>query len=133
MPIIRRLLAQRRWAVLICTAALLLKLLVPTGYMLSEQHGRLAITMCSGMDGSMVGMSKASDRPDGDKSKGHGKAGVPCPFASLSAPSLEAIDPVLLFQLFAFIMAVGIVASTRRAAVSRMRLRPPLRAPPIHL
>lgn len=132
MLLIRRLLAQRQSAVLICTAALLLKLLVPAGYMIFSGHGGLAITACSGMNASAAGMSMPSDLPDGDPSKHHGKVGNPCPFASLSAPSLGAIDPVLLVQLFAFITATGLVAATKRAAPSRARLRPPLRAPPAH-
>ena len=40
MQAIRHLLAQRHLAVLICAAALLLKLLVPTGYMIDSDHGK---------------------------------------------------------------------------------------------
>ena len=78
-------------------------------------------------------MSMPGDLPDRGKSKDHGKVGVACPFAGLSAPSLAATDPVLLVGLLVFIMAVGITATVAGAALSRAWLRPPLRAPPTHL
>jgi hypothetical protein len=46
---VRRLLAKPYLAVLICAATLLLKLLVPTGYKIANDHGRFAITICSGI------------------------------------------------------------------------------------
>ena len=49
MPAIRRLLAQRHLAVLLCVAVLLLKLLVPTGYMIANDGGAITIVTCSGM------------------------------------------------------------------------------------
>ena len=49
MQVVRHLLAQRRLAVLICAAALLMKLLVPAGYMIGNDHGRLSIILCSGI------------------------------------------------------------------------------------
>ena len=132
MPVIRRLLAHPRLVVLICAVALLLKVLVPTGYMISNGPSGPAITVCSGMDAA-PGMSMPGDLPDQGKSKDHGKVGVPCPFASLSAQSLVAIDPVLLVELLVFIMVGGIAATVAGAAPSRVWLRPPLRAPPTHL
>lgn len=129
VPVIRRLLAQPRLAVLICAVALLLKVLVPTGYMISDGPSGLAITVCSDMDAA-PGMSMPGDLPDPGKSKDHGKVGIPCPFASLSAQSLPAIDPALLVQLFDFIMAGGVGVVGISASPSRTWLRPPLRAPP---
>ena len=132
MPVIRRLLAHPRLVVLICAVALLLKVLVPTGYMISDGPGGPAITICSGMKAA-PGVSIPGDLPDQGRSEDQGKVGVPCPFASLSALSLAAIDPVLLVHLLVFIMVVGFAATVAGAAPARVRLRPPLRAPPTHL
>ena len=94
---IRHLLAQRHLAVLICAATLLLKLLVPTGYMIDSDHGRIAITICSGTGPATMAMEMPGmhgDMPDHGKSKDHGKAEMPCAFSGLSAAMTGAIDPI---------------------------------------
>jgi len=132
----RQLLAQRHLAVLICAATLLLKLLVPTGYMIDSDHGRITITICSGtasrpMTMKMPGMH--GDMPDHDKSKDHGKAEMPCAFSGLSAAMLGAIDPVQLAALIVFILALRLIATILPARSRPAYLRPPLRGPPTHL
>lgn len=81
MHAVRHLLTQRHLAVLICAATLLLKLLVPTGYMIDNDHGRMTVTICSGtapptMTTEMPGMH--GNMPDHGESKDHGKAEIPC-------------------------------------------------------
>lgn len=132
---VRRLLAQRHLAVLICAAALALKLLVPTGYMIDGSHGRIAVTICSGtgpvtmmmempgMDHSMLDHGK----------KDHGKAEMPCAFAGLSAAMTGAIDPIQIAALIAFVMALGLVAMVPPVPSRPVYLRPPLRGPPATL
>jgi len=132
---IRHLLAQRHLAVLLCVATLLLKVLIPTGYMVASDHGRIAITLCPGAGpvtmSDMPGMH--GDMPDHGKSGDHGKAEMPCAFSSLSAAVTDAIDPVQLASLIAFILAVGVVATRMPAPARPAFLRPPLRAPPAYL
>ncbi|MEJ8629079.1 hypothetical protein P0F65_02870 [Sphingomonas sp. I4] len=48
MTAIRSLFAQRHLAVLLCAAALLLKLIVPTGYMVGPVDGGMGIVLCPG-------------------------------------------------------------------------------------
>jgi hypothetical protein len=139
VPAIRTLLAQRRLAVLLCVATLLLKVVVPTGYMIDEERGRIAITICSGTGpvtmamnmpaahGAMPGHGKADNQ---GKAGDHGKAEMPCAFASLSFPGLDAIDPIQLAVFMAFIMAVGFAGFLPLPALRRAHLRPPLRGPP---
>lgn len=136
MAAVRHLLAQRHFAVLICAAALLLKLVVPAGYMIATDHGRLTITICSGtmpraMTMAMPGMNADSD--DHGTSKDHGKPEMPCVFAGLSAAMLAAVDPVLLAGLVAFVMAIGLVGIVLPTQYDPAYLRPPLRGPPTHL
>ena len=138
----RHVLAHRHLATLICVAALALKLLIPSGYMISAEHGRIAITICSGfapqtispvtsrdMDLTMPEMH--GDMADQGKSDEHGRTEMPCAFSSLSAHALAAVDPVLLIAAIAFVMAVGsrAVGSPRLALTPH--LRPPSQGPPV--
>lgn len=114
-------------------AALALKLLVPAGYMVSSDHGRIAITICSGvapqsMNMAMPGMH--GDMADHGKSKEHGKAEMPCAFTSLSVQALGAIDPILLIVAIAFVLAMGLRFVARPTLAAPSHLRPPLRGPP---
>ena len=141
---IRHLLAQRHLAVLICAAALLLKLLVPTGYMIENDHGGFAIVICPGtapatsamtmpgMDGDMAAMHGAM--PDHGKAKEHGgKAEMPCTYSGLSAQALGAVDPVMLVAALAVVAAMALLGAPRPAVPSTPYLRPPLRGPPLPL
>jgi hypothetical protein len=138
----RRLLAQRHLAVLICAAALALKLLVPAGYMIDRSHGRLTITICTSSTQPLVAaamptMDHAMPDHDGmdhgrtDHGKGDtGRAEMPCLFSSLSAAVTQATDPIQIAALIAFVMTSGIVAVVPSARPAPAHLRPPLRGPP---
>jgi hypothetical protein len=133
---VRRLLAQRYLAMLVCAATLLLKLLVPTGYMIGSEHGRMTIELCSGVAGQPMTMTMPGmhgDMPGHGKSQDHGKAEMPCAFSGLSAASLGAVDPIQLAALIAFVMAIGLLPAVLPAIVRRGYLRPPLRGPPFSL
>lgn len=140
---IRHLLAQRHLAVLICASALLLKLLVPTGYMIANEAGRLTVTICSGvvstampmtmsgMDADMAAMH--GTMPDHDGSKKHGKVEMPCAYAGLSAQVLGAVDPVLLTTALAYVATNALLTAPRPALKPAPHLRPPSRGPPLSL
>ena len=120
---------------LLCAATLVLRLLVPTGYMIANEHGRLAIELCSGVAPQSMAMAMPGmhgGMPDHGK-KDHGKAEMPCAFSGLSAASLGAVDAVQLAGLVAFIMAVGLCPAVLPAPARRTYLRPPLRGPPATL
>ncbi|MFS0773439.1 hypothetical protein [Sphingomonas sp. 1P08PE] len=138
----RRLLLRRDLAVLLCVAALLLKLLVPTGYMITNDHGLPTITICPGVAPApaamvmhgMHGMATdhAASMGHGDKG-GHRKADqadAPCAYAGLSAATLGAIDPVQLAGLLAFIAATGFRSVHPSAPLDASHLRPPPIGPP---
>ncbi|TPG49334.1 DUF2946 family protein [Sphingomonas glacialis] len=135
MQAVRHLIAQRNFAVLICAAALLLKLLVPAGYMVASDHGRLAIIICSGTMPSPMTMAMPGthgDMTDPGAPKDHGKAEMPCAFAGLSAAMMAAVDPILLAGLVAFVMAIGLAGAVLPTRSDPAYLRPPLRGPPPH-
>ncbi|MBC3940098.1 DUF2946 family protein [Sphingomonas albertensis] len=136
MQLGRYLLAQRHLTVLICAATLLLKLLVPTGYMIDADHGRFAITICAGTAPAAAAMDMPGmhgDMPDHGKSKDHGKAEMPCAFSGLSAAVLSPVDPIQLAALIAFVLAIGLTATVPPAPSRPAFLRPPLRGPPAYL
>lgn len=136
MQAIRHLLAQRHLAVLICAVTLLLKLLVPPGYMIDADHGRFAITICSGvapatMTMDMPGMHGGT--ADHGKSKDQGTRELPCAFTGLSAAVLCPIDPIQLAALIAFVLAISLTTIVPPAPSQPAFLRPPLRGPPAYL
>lgn len=114
-------------------ATLLLKLLVPAGYMIDSQDSRLSIVVCSGSDARTMTVEMPGGMPDHGSSKGHGKAEMPCAFSGLSAASLGAIDPTQFAALVAFVMAAGIFGRVLLPPSRRAHFRPPLRGPPASL
>lgn len=121
---------------LLCVATLLLKLLVPTGYMIDNDHGRLSMTICSGTGPATVAMEMPGmhgNMPDHGKSKDHGKAEMPCAFSGLSAAAMGATDPIQLAGLIAFVMAMGVIGFALPRPSTPPFLRPPLRGPPAYL
>ena len=125
MTAIRSLLAQRHGAVLLCAAALLLRLIVPTGYMIGDVGGHMAITLCPGTAAATAPAHGSHDH----RGREHG-ADLPCAFSGLSTAGLAAVDPALLAAFIAFVMATGLVAPALSRPAAPPHLRPPLRGPP---
>ncbi|MBE2993718.1 hypothetical protein IFR23_17085 [Sphingomonas sp. CFBP 13603] len=141
MPAIRRLLAQRHLAVLLCVAVLLLKLLVPTGYMIANDRAAITIVTCSGMTTEAMAMPGMGDdmattkaaMPDHQPSTDHGKTEMPCAYAGLSAQILGAVDPVILLAALAVVATSALLAAPGATLQPHPYLRPPLRGPPLSL
>lgn len=132
MSFVRRLIAQRYLAVVILAAALVLKLVVPTGYMLVTEHGHFTMALCSGLAPPPTAMAMPGmhgEMPHHGK-RDHGKTEMPCAFAAVSAQALSGADPTLLVLLVVFILAAGLYPAALPAIVRRSHLRPPLRGPP---
>jgi hypothetical protein len=137
----RYLLAQRHLAALIYAAAILLRLLVPTGYMVAPDHGWFAITICSGMATGAGDMAMPSTdhamamahgtMPDTGQPKDHDKPEMPCAFSGLSAQVLGSVDIVLLAIALAAVAIMALRAIPRVAPRAAPYLRPPLRGPPL--
>jgi len=117
----------------VLACALAMKILVPAGFMPVVSEGRVTIEICGGIVPvqkvmapmmTMPGMAHHSGKSD------HQEREIPCAFSGLTAPSLAAVDPVLLAIAIAFI--VGLVFGVRTAVpiAAQAYLRPPLRGPP---
>ncbi|SOB86400.1 Protein of unknown function [Sphingomonas guangdongensis] len=126
----RHLTAHRRCAGLILALALLVKLLVPAGYMVDRGGGHIVITICSGTAPRQMTMDMGGKHHEGSGDRG-ATADMPCAFAGLAAPVLGPIDPLQLALLIAFVLALGVARSVPGAPAPPVHLRPPLRGPPI--
>lgn len=120
-----------RQALVLAVMALCLKALLPTGFMLGQDHRTITVEICQDASGGtsalqmLVPLKAKGDHLPGKPAKGE------CPFGALSMASLGGADPVLLALALAFIIALGF-APVRAAAPTRPHyLRPPLRGPPI--
>ena len=123
----RHIFGHRRWAAALIALALLAKLLVPGGFMLSGSAGTITVELCSGTGVKTVEMAL----PGQPKHDQQGKADSPCIFAGLVAPVLGGTDPIQLALAIAFIMAIGFLVLTTAKPRDASRLRPPLRGPPV--
>ena len=138
MTAIRRLLARRHLALLICAAALLLKLLIPGGYMVSFEHGRATLTVCSGLaPQAATAMASMHHTMHGEMSghgpsRDHGKPDQPCAFAGLSAQATGAVDAIMVVAAIGFILAMLFAPALPLPPSSPGFLRPPLRGPPVY-
>lgn len=112
---------------LLVLAALAMRALVPTGYMLDPASRDFQVRICSGM-GAVETVSIAFDA-DG-KGAAPAKAD-PCP-ASLADPAMAGgTDAALLAAALAFILLLALVAPGLALRRPAAHLRPPLRAPPV--
>lgn len=115
---------------LVFALALIVKALVPAGYMPTMMGKLLTVTLCTG-DGfqKSVTLHLSQDgKGSGDRQPG---ADHPCAFSALGGPALAATDPVVLAAalLFALVFALHFVPLPPLRRIGN--LRPPLRGPPV--
>lgn len=131
MHSLRRLVRSNRLiAATFLVLALLVKLVVPVGFMPVVDNGRIVISICSGSGPMALSIPDLGHGP----SDGHGDLGrseQPCVFAGLSTASLAAADPVVLAAAILFILALGLLPARTLVATAPAYLRPPTRGPPV--
>ena len=120
---------HRHLAALVLALALLLKVVVPSGFMVSSTTGSVAIVICDG-HGPMTASATMADMHHRGEKQNHQGGDSPCAFSGLTAPVLSSTDPAILVITIAFIlvMAEHLVAPTKPTPPPF--LRPPLRGPP---
>lgn len=131
MTLLRALLFRHRaCAMLMVFAAICMKIIVPTGFMIGLNSKVLTIQICEDATGNHAVMQVVIPMKGGSDQSGAAQGKADCPFASLSAAGLTGTDPALLVVALAFILAVGF-ASTALPPIKRVfYLQPPLRGPP---
>ncbi len=117
---------NRRLALGVVVLALLIKTLIPAGYMLSDQSHVLTVTICGDASGQTMTKQIAVPAADGDHAKGE----VKCVWGLLAMAALGGADLALLAGALAFILALGLAPSRPAPPSRRFHLRPPLRGPP---
>jgi hypothetical protein len=122
------IMARRRLALLLVAVVLFAKVFVPTGYMFAPTAGGFTVQMCSGQGAMPVMLDIGKPAPAEDHS---GKMDAPCAFSGIGMAATAAVDVALLIVAIAFIVALGTQSTHVSAVLIFMRLRPPLRAPPI--
>ena len=124
------LLRHRMLAAWLIAIALLMKLLVPEGFMPMVSGGTITMELCSGYQPQKMAMAMPGMADHAGKKGQSGKAEMPCAFSGLSAPSLTTADPILIAIMIAFVLALGVFVAPLPPIADPLRLRPPLRAPP---
>lgn len=128
MPTLRAFFRMhRRFALGVVVLALLIKALIPAGYMLSDKSHVLTVAICADASGEMT--TRQITIPSDGKSD-HGKAEGTCAWGLLAMATLGGIDVLLLALALAFILALGLAPSRPAAPARAAYLRPPLRGPP---
>lgn len=131
---LRALLRQRPGiAATLLVAALLLRVLVPAGFMpMAGTHG-VVLTLCSGyapVAHHATGMHHAGAH----HADPHDEAPAyesRCAFADLALPVIGGAAPVLLAASIAFVMALALQRARVMPPGAPAHLRPPLRGPPL--
>ncbi|WP_323133420.1 DUF2946 family protein [Sphingobium soli] len=123
--------ANRPFACAVVAFALMMKIVMPAGFMPTVSNGQIVVSICSGtgpmtMVMTIPGLEHGKSEGDGHQ----GKAEQPCAFSGLSAPSLAAADPILLAGAILFVLTLGTRPQVLRISTAPPYLRPPLRGPP---
>lgn len=122
---------HRRLALGLVALALVIKALIPAGYMLSGDPGQgprvLTVTICGDASGrQLVKQIEVPSKGAAD----HAKAEGTCAWGLLAHAALSGADALLLAAALAFILALGFAPSRPAPPAQRSHLRPPLRGPP---
>jgi hypothetical protein len=124
------LLRHRALALLVVMAALCMKVVVPSGYMIGQNAKVLTVQICDEITGNKVVKQLVIPMKDGGSESGHKQGKAECPFTSLSMASLAGADHTLLVLALAFILALGFAPAPIPLPKRISHLRPPLRGPP---
>lgn len=124
--------AHARLAMLLVVLALLVKALLPAGYMLSPSSKSFTITICADGSGEMQTRTVTVPVQNGDPGGkvDHAQSGKGCAYSALSIVSTTGGDASLLVLALAFILLVGLAPAPQLSIASPHFLRPPLRGPP---
>jgi len=125
---------HRRLAAILLTLALVMKALIPAGYMLGEQARVLTVEICADASGAKIthDIVISHHGKPGETRGSQVKSDGTCAFSSLAMASLGGADPALLALALAFILALGFAPRASAPLQRIARLRPPLRGPPAH-
>lgn len=124
--------AHAQLAMLLVVLALLVRALLPAGYMLAPSSKSFTVAVCA--DGSDEMQTRTVTVPVQNGEHGgkvdHAQSGKGCAYSALSIASIAGADASLLVLALAFILLIGLAHAPRRSLSNPYYLRPPLRGPP---
>lgn len=130
----RALLSRHRYlAILLAGAALLMKVLVPAGFMPTVSNGTLLVQLCSGLGVTqtvVIEIPGLGDHDNGNGNDQHDADGQPCAFSGMAVYGLAGADPILLAIAIAFILAAAFRIEQQLILWHGLYLRPPSQGPP---
>ena len=129
MGAIRGMMARRRGLHGLMALALLMKLLIPAGFMPVFDGGAVTVQLCSGFGPERIVVLPGHGAGKGDGHQ-HGHDQMPCGFAGHAPSAMALADPILLAAAIALIFAAIYHEPRRLRLAERAWLRPPLRGPP---
>jgi hypothetical protein len=122
-----------RLTLVLLALALVVKALMPAGFMLSAVGERvLTVTICADASGVQRQMQIAIPNKD-DTAGNYAKSaegGKACAYSGLGQTALGGVDPILLAAALAFILLLGFAPLQALPLRPLAFLRPPLRGPP---
>ena len=123
---------RRTWAMVLVAIALLVRGLIPAGYMVAPSALTLSVQICSGFENEHSTIEIVVPRSgDGqDRSGDHRQKNPPCAFSALSMASIAGADGLLLALALAFILITSALLVALPVHRRFAHLRPPLRGPP---
>lgn len=130
---LRAMLLSCRWrGLLLIAAALMVKALVPAGYMIGTDRQVLTVSICADASGTHLTREIVVPREQApeDRALQHAKS-IVCPYMALGMLGIAGADPILLALALAFILAIGLASLHVPEPSARSYLRPPLRGPPL--
>ena len=124
--------ANRSLAGLLLVLALSVKLVVPVGFMPTQNDGHIVSGICTGTGPAPMVVAIPGKSDAGEGSGDHqGHHEPPCAYSGLGIPSLSAAAPAPLVLALLFVMAAALRPVVLLLAAPPAYLRPPLRAPPV--
>ena len=117
-------------AALLLAAALLLKALVPAGYMPAAPDPGLIVALCSGSMPAGSTVTIAIPKKGSAQDHSASTADHPCAFAPLAAAMTGADFAPLLIAALAFVFVAAVVRAPLALPAAPARIRPPSQAPP---
>jgi hypothetical protein len=124
---------QRSLLMVIFALALLVRAVIPAGFMVSPSSLKLTVQICAdGAPGQTsiqveVPLSKGGQRDNSD----HGQKSEPCAFSALSMASMAGDHSTLLNVALAVIVGTIVTNGATHLRRKTRHLRPPLRGPPL--
>jgi hypothetical protein len=121
---------RRHLAMAIVMVAMVMRLLMPVGFMPDVSGGKVRIVLCTGHAAPIAAMPM--HHGGGDHEHGQSaKHDMPCPYSSASGHGLAGVDPIQLAIALAFVMLLCLRPMAMPRVSAAPRLRPPLRGPPL--